>query len=237
MGNLITVFQNQTAFKITGGGGASFIANQIQGITGTSTANNFGITFTLSGNNSVESNLFGGLDTAVTMDAGSQAIFVGGNNVYSGIGTNVSNASASCFVGYQKLAADIYLGSVLFAQNSTGTTFIRNGDASGFAFITTSVLNAIRNTTTVIQSPDGLTTFAQIDADGFLTTLNLRSSTKVTVDPCAVSALPAAATSVGGRATVNNATQTLTAGIGAIVAGGGGNIVPVFCDGTNWRIG
>lgn len=41
----------------------------------------------------------------------------------------------------------------------------------------------------------------------------------------------------GSRASVTDATQALTAGIGAVVAGGGANTVPVFCDGTNWRIG
>jgi hypothetical protein len=45
------------------------------------------------------------------------------------------------------------------------------------------------------------------------------------------------AAGVGGRATVTDATATLTAGIGAVVVGGGANIVPVFSDGTNWRIG
>lgn len=54
----------------------------------------------------------------------------------------------------------------------------------------------------------------------------------------AVSALPvASAALIGANAFVNNATQTWTAGIGAIVVGGGGNTVPVRCDGTNWRIG
>ena len=41
----------------------------------------------------------------------------------------------------------------------------------------------------------------------------------------------------GARATVTNSNATLAAGIGAIVAAGGANVVPVFCDGTNWRIG
>jgi hypothetical protein len=53
-----------------------------------------------------------------------------------------------------------------------------------------------------------------------------------------VASLPAAsATYQGARGTVTNSNATLTAGIGAVVAGGGTNIVPVFCDGTNWRIG
>lgn len=52
----------------------------------------------------------------------------------------------------------------------------------------------------------------------------------------AVASLPTGVTA-GTRAAVSNATQTLTAGIGAVVAGGGANTVPVFYDGTNWRIG
>lgn len=46
-----------------------------------------------------------------------------------------------------------------------------------------------------------------------------------------------AATSKGFRTCVIDATQALTAGIGAVVAGGGANCVPVYSDGLNWRIG
>lgn len=53
-----------------------------------------------------------------------------------------------------------------------------------------------------------------------------------------VAQLPAASTALAGtRSAVSNSNAALTAGIGAIVAGGGSNVVPVFCDGTNWRIG
>jgi biotin synthase-like enzyme len=53
-----------------------------------------------------------------------------------------------------------------------------------------------------------------------------------------VANLPAAsATLAGARAHVTDSNAAFTAGIGAIVAGGGANVVPVFCDGTNWRIG
>lgn len=53
----------------------------------------------------------------------------------------------------------------------------------------------------------------------------------------AVADLPAAATYPGLRAFVTNSNAAMTAGIGAIVAGGGANLVPIFSDGTNWRIG
>lgn len=41
----------------------------------------------------------------------------------------------------------------------------------------------------------------------------------------------------GGRCYVTDANATLTAGIGTVVAAGGANVVPVFYDGANWRIG
>lgn len=54
----------------------------------------------------------------------------------------------------------------------------------------------------------------------------------------AVASLPAASAALRGvRSTVNDSNAALTAGIGAVVAGGGANTVPVFCDSANWRIG
>ncbi len=43
--------------------------------------------------------------------------------------------------------------------------------------------------------------------------------------------------SPGARAMINDSTVTATGNFGAIVVGGGANIVPVFSDGTNWLIG
>lgn len=49
--------------------------------------------------------------------------------------------------------------------------------------------------------------------------------------------LPSAAGSgAGAICFVTDSTQTLAAGIGAVVSGGGANFVPVYSDGTNWRI-
>jgi len=53
--------------------------------------------------------------------------------------------------------------------------------------------------------------------------------------PVAVSALPAAATvGAGTRGFVSDANATTFA---SVVAGGGANVVPVYSDGTDWRIG
>jgi hypothetical protein len=48
------------------------------------------------------------------------------------------------------------------------------------------------------------------------------------------SALPSPTGRRGSRAYVTDATVTTFA---SIVVGGGANVVPVYCDGTNWRIG
>ena len=62
--------------------------------------------------------------------------------------------------------------------------------------------------------------------------------TSATFTPVTVASLPAASTAIAGmRMAVNNSNAALTAGIGAVVAAGGSNTVPVFCDGANWRIG
>jgi len=58
-----------------------------------------------------------------------------------------------------------------------------------------------------------------------------------TFTPVTVAQLPPVAGNAGMRMAVSDATQTLTAGIGATVAGGSTNIVPVFCNGTVWQIG
>lgn len=55
--------------------------------------------------------------------------------------------------------------------------------------------------------------------------------------PILVGSLPPAASYSGGRQSVTDSTATLAAGLGNIVAGGGGNATPVYSDGTNWRIG
>ena len=69
-------------------------------------------------------------------------------------------------------------------------------------------------------------------------TANSNAGTALALGSQTVAQLPAAATAgQGARSAVTDATQTLTAGIGATVAGGGANIVPVFSNGTNWLIG
>jgi hypothetical protein len=53
-----------------------------------------------------------------------------------------------------------------------------------------------------------------------------------------VATLPAASAEIAGtRAAVSDSNAAYTAGIGAAVVGGGSDVVPVFCDGSDWLIG
>lgn len=67
---------------------------------------------------------------------------------------------------------------------------------------------------------------------------NIRSSGYQKTTPVAVASLTAAATAgAGSRHFVTDSSVASAGNFGAIVAGGGANIVPVHSDGTNWRIG
>lgn len=86
-----------------------------------------------------------------------------------------------------------------------------------------------------------LTEIFRIDATLGLQTRNLMplvSANYVKTSSKLVSALTAAGTAgAGARDFVTDSTATLAAGLGNIVAGTGANAVPVYSDGTNWRIG
>jgi hypothetical protein len=98
-----------------------------------------------------------------------------------------------------------------------------------------------------LSAGDNVPVYAQAQGDArkfSLTTLvaylstaftSLSVSSYVKVPTVAVADLPSAATAgAGARATVSNANATT---FNSVVAGGGANTVPVFSDGSAWRIG
>lgn len=58
-----------------------------------------------------------------------------------------------------------------------------------------------------------------------------------TVGTSTVAGLPAAASAARASVFVSDSSVTASGNFGAVVAGGGANVVPVYSDGTNWRIG
>jgi len=70
----------------------------------------------------------------------------------------------------------------------------------------------------------------------FNTTTNILSVPFVTLSVVTFSNLPAA-TTAGRKAFVSDGNLVASGNFGAVVSGGGSNTVPVYSDGTNWRIG
>ncbi len=77
-----------------------------------------------------------------------------------------------------------------------------------------------------------LTTLVAFLSDAFT---SLTASSYIKVSAVAVASLPSAATAgAGARAMVTDATASTFA---STVAGGGAITVPVYSDGTNWKVG
>ena len=150
-------------------------------------------------------------------------------------------------------ALELYDGA---AWDATGdfTTLVQSfdGDASTVAFtlsaatttesLIVSINGVLQEPTTAYAVSSTTLTFTEAPATGdkiivrFMTkTLGSTVGTYVKTSPVAVSGLPSASSvGAGSRAFVTDANATTFA---SIVASGGSNGVPVYSDGTNWRIG
>ncbi len=85
-------------------------------------------------------------------------------------------------------------------------------------------------------------TFTRFDGTNFVTIgvpWTTGDSAGLTIPGIAVSALPPCNSGMLGThsTVIDSNAASFTVGIGAVVANGGATVVPVFCDGTNWRIG
>lgn len=144
------------------------------------------------------------------------------------LGTPASGVLTSCTglpiaTGVSGLAANV---ATFLATPSSANLIAAVTDETGTGALVFGTAPTI--TSAVLVTPAlGVATATSVVAASFLKTTAV-----------AVGALPAAATAgAGARSTVNDANAAFTAGIGAVVAAGGANVVPVFSDGTNWRIG
>lgn len=119
-------------------------------------------------------------------------------------------------------------GSIVFKDNSGSTRYRIAHD------VASDVLNIGRFGSTNVVSVNG--TNVGVGVASPTSTLHVNGS--IRCGSYTVATLPAAATvGAGTSAFVTDANATHTAGIGAVVAGGGANKVPVYSDGANWRIG
>jgi hypothetical protein len=141
---------------------------------------------------------------------------------------NVTSSNAGVGGMYTQSCANIIsecANGMTFYTNHSGAS-IRFGSGSGTLAMT---LDGSQNLL--------IGTTSQVGA-ALLTVAGQVYGTSLRTAQTTVAGLPNAATAgAGARAFVTDSNATMTAGIGATVAGSGSNKVPVYSDGTNWIIG
>ena len=149
-------------------------------------------------------------NTAVGYRALNTALTANNNTAIGSDALLLATGADNTAVGYQA-------GSTL----TTGTNNILIGNGAAPASVTTSNSITLGNSSITTLRVPGLNFTAGVKYMNF--------------GVLTVTTLPAAATAgAGARAFVSDANATTFA---SVVAGGGANGVPVYSDGTNWRIG
>lgn len=234
-----------TGISITGnaaGGGVN--------ITALSSGTNEGITISAkgTGNISLTANRVGSTTFQATSSSGgfitvnNAPIRLGVSSLLTWASNSDSTVGADIFLR-RVAAANLAFGNVDSATpvnqiiSTQGSRAGTDSNVSGGNLTILSGLGTGNSTPSslILQSPliGSSGTAAQVATTG-LTIIN--GSAKLT--SYTVSGLPSASVcGAGAKAFVTDSNATMTAGIGATVAGGGSNKVPVYSDGTNWIIG
>jgi len=121
-------------------------------------------------------------------------------------------------------------GSLTVGANLTVTTKILGGDGN-IAAPTYGFINEAATDTGFYWVSDGNIGVTNNGAQSFIFQATTIKQTVV-----AFSALPAA-TTAGLRGFISDGNLAAATNFGVQVAGGGSNVVPVYSDGTNWKIG
>ena len=175
-------------------------------------------------------------------------VVAGGNNGASTFAT--INALGMGIGSFAPTSTDIFGMS----SSANDTRFLFTGSGVGGPYFTLNASNGtLSNRFTSLQLLSGGAAVWQIGLRGSnnllfydavtgvarASIISNESAPSITMGPVAVATLPTCdAAHEGTRASVNNSNAaSFTAGIGSVVAGGGTTHVPVYCDGTNWRIG
>jgi hypothetical protein len=246
----LTVANDASISGLTiGKGGGSVATNTVLGNSALSNSSNTGDKNTALGNNALNANTTGYLQTAIGYAAlyvnttgnqniavGAQSLFAntnGLNNVSVGVYSLLSNTTggSNTAIGTQALngnttaSNNTAVGYQAGYNNTTGANNTFIGYTAGTAVTTGSNLIVIGYTATA----SSITATNEITIGNSSVTVTRLGGTTV------VASLPSAATvGAGARSFVTN---SLSPTFGTTVVGGGTVSVPVYSDGTNWKVG
>lgn len=122
--------------------------------------------------------------------------------------------------------ANLQIIGNLILSGAGGLNFVQAAQAN----LAQAVVNSAQPNITSVGTLISLAVTGNISGANVVTATTFRSTV------VEFSALPAI-TPAGQRAFINNANLVAADNFGAIVGGGGSNTVPIWSDGTNWRIG
>lgn len=126
--------------------------------------------------------------------------------------------------------ANLQIVGNLILNGAGGSYFTRAAQAN----IALSVANAAQPNITSVGTLTTLTVSGNIVSGNISTPATGSVKTTATIYANLVSASTAGA---GSRSFITDANLVASSNFGALVSGGGSNSVPVYSDGTNWRIG
>lgn len=193
-------------------------------IARTDAAQTFTGTQTMSGAVNVGGVLTAGPGTDAAEFASTIALY-GTNN---GQTTIEVRDSANHISGFMQVATP----KVYFGSGTAHDLVFRSNNTDRFSVTSAGIITFLMGTASTSS-----TTGAVVNDGGLGNAGAIYGGAEIATGTTTVASLPSVTGRKGARHFVTDATAAMTAGIGAIVAGGGANNVPVYCDGTNWRIG
>jgi len=128
-----------------------------------------------------------------------------------------------------------YAGQADNASNATNVIGNAQPNITSVGTLSNLTIGGIDGLTVTNTINGGAANIASLTVNNQQTTANRFSANLVTTNGSTYANLPISAyLGIGSRAVITNANTTT---FNSLVSGGGSNIVPVFYDGTNWRVG
>jgi hypothetical protein len=193
------------------------------------------ITIDATGGGGGATNLDGLSDVVITSPANGEVLKFNGTNwvngtdaISGGGGTGTVNSGTANALAYYPAAGTTVDDLAAITWNSGTSTLTVVGTVSATNFVSGGT------GTPNFTSDTDLEIITNHSVSDKIFTFNLGGALQFPV--LTVATLPSA-TSAGQRAFVSDSTATASGNFGAIVTGSGTNKVPVYSDGTNWRIG
>ena len=164
---------------------------------------------------------------------------IAGEGVYAPtLHSTVATGVPPIVVNSTTLVPNLYVGSSVNAGSAnTAQTVIANAqpNITSVGVLSNLTIGGADGLTVTNTINGGAANIASLTVNNQQTTANRFSANLVTTNGSTYANLPISAyLGIGSRAVITNANTTT---FNSLVSGGGSNIVPVFYDGTNWRVG